>query len=419
MPTRSLPKPRIFISHSSHEPEAETVRNALVKCLKPDFDVKIDKELLKGGDDFREEIFHWINRAHGAVILFSSSALSSSWVKTEASILAWRRALDKTAFKLVPVLLSPVTRSDIEAKEFSPMRLSTLQLVRSDDPVKICQEVRASLQPLIKPSLPDTPFEKLVRKVAALLEKIKPAELLNTAVAMNLDTSDWAKEEEYPMLLAREMLERGLKKARIGIRQIDDFLGPDDTEKLIHLVAPVWVSIPAASAIPRIATEKDTKLRKLWVNGGDEDPEFTAGHFVRRACCRPPESCWPVLLVGPDSGEDEVGHYKRVIRELLKNRVVRHESASEVTIKKVLANREEDGEPVFVAFSPPGPDPDVIAALRTEFPTLTFFILTGTKASPPLASVQFLEPKLKEDEESNAFAEYLSAMSIIQNPGSV
>ena len=156
MPKPSLPKPRIFISHSAHEPEAENVRLALVKCLKRNFDVKTDKELLTAGQDFRENIFNWINQAHGAVILFSSSALTSPWVKTEASILAWRRVLDETAsFQLVPVLLSPVTQADIEAKEFSPMRLATLQLIRSDDPVKICKDVRAGLQPLIKPVLPD------------------------------------------------------------------------------------------------------------------------------------------------------------------------------------------------------------------------------------------------------------------------
>jgi hypothetical protein len=296
VPKRSLPKPRIFISHSAHEPEAEQVRLALIECLKPNFDVKTDKELQKAGDDFRERIFHWINRAHGAVILFSLSALESPWVRTEASVLAWRQALDATRlFKLVPVLLTPVTRADIEAKAFSPMRLATLQLVRSDDPVKICTDVHAGLQSLIKPSLPDTPFEKLVRKVASLLEKVQAADLLNAALAMDIDVSDWTREEEYPTLLGREMLERGLQRSIRGIREYDDFLGADNTEKLIELVAPVWVSIPAASAIPQIASSQDNASRRVWVNGGDQYPDFTSEHFVRRACCRPPESCWPVL----------------------------------------------------------------------------------------------------------------------------
>lgn len=417
MPKLSFPKPRIFISHSAHEPEAEKVRLALIKCLKRDFDVKTDKELLTGGQDFREEIFNWINQAHGGVILFSSSALTSPWVKTEASILASRRVLDKTAFQLVPVLLSPVTRSDIEAKEFSPMRLATLQLVRSDDPVKICKDVRAGLQPLLKPALPETPFEGLIRQVALLLKQVTAAELLSAADAMSVDVSNWTKEEDYPTLLAKEMLEHGLPKAVKGIRELDNFLDPAATEKLIELVAPVWVSLAAASRIPQIASMQDTTLRKLWVNGGgDEYSEFTAGHFVRRACCRPPQTCWPVLLVPPDSGEDDIGHYKRVIKESLKIRFLRNESASEVVLKEVLARKERDNEPIFVAFTPPGPDRDVIAALRAEFPTLTFFILTGYQAQAvPSPDVQFLQPELKAEDELAAYAEYINAISYRQD----
>ena len=414
MPKLSLPKPRIFISHSAHEPEAENVRLALVKCLNRNFDVKTDKELLTGGQDFRENIFNWINQAHGAVILFSSSALTSPWVKTEASILAWRRVLDKTAsFQLVPVLLSPVTRADIEAKEFSPMRLATLQLVRSDDPVKICKDVRAGLQPLLKPALPETPFEGLIRQVAWLLKKVTAAELLSAAYAMSINVSNWTNEEEYPTLLAKEMLEHGLPKAVKGIRELDNFLDADATETLIELIAPVWVSLAAASRIPQIASMQDTTLRKLWVNGGDDEyAEFTAGHFVRRACCRPPQTCWPVLLVPPDSGEDDAGHYKRVIKESLKIRLVRNESASEVVLREVLARKERDKEPIFIAFTPPGPDRDVIAALRDEFPTLTFFILTGYQAQAvPSPDMQFLQPELKAEDELAAYAEYINAIS--------
>lgn len=411
MPKRSLPKPRIFISHSAHEPETHNVLNELIKCLKPDFDLLVDKERLKGGDDFREEIFTWINRAHGAVVLFSSSALASTWVRTEASILSWRRTLDKS-FSLVPVLLSPVTRANVEAKEFSPMRLGTLQLIRSDDPAKICKDVGDALQRLLEAPLPDTPLEKLGRKVAFLFQKVDPAELLDAARVMNTDVSEWTDKKEYPRLLAREMLEHGLQRSVKAIRQLSFYLGDDDTQTLIELVAPVWVSISAASAIPRIATEQDKALRRLWVNGGDQFPEFTSEHFIRRACCEAPRACWPVLPVPFDSGEDDVERYKRIINESLKTRVVKVESAPDVVVKKVLEKKERDEEPVFVAFHPPGPEPEVIAALRAEFPTLTFFILTGNQtrnATLSLADVQFLEPKLREDEELEAYAEYLNA----------
>ena len=420
MPKRSLPKPRIFISHSAHEPEADKTLQQLVKCLKRDFDVLVDKQRLVAGQDFRAEIFSWINRAHGAVILFSSSALASQWVRTEAGILAWRHTLGKgKLFPLVPVLLSPVKRTDLEVKEFSPMRLTALQLVRSDDASNICKEVRNGLASLLQTPPADTPQEKLARKVAHLLKPIESAELFEAARAMGIDLSDWNDENEYAIRLAREMLDQGLPSAMKAVRELAYVLG-NNTGTLVELVAPVWVSISAASTIPEIATRTDKLSRRLWVNGGDEDPRFTADHFVRRACCRAPDESWPVLLVPPDSGEDEVGHYKRVIKELLKTRLLRVESANDKLVNNVLAKRDREDEPVFVAFPPPGPAKEVIAALRTEFSTVTFFILTGNQlgeAPGSLVDVQFLEPKLQVDEEFEAYSEYITARTYHQKSG--
>lgn len=416
MPTNSLPKPRIFISHSAHELEAETVLDALVACLKTKFDVLVDRQRLIAGQEWRDELFHWMHRVHGAVILFSSSALKSDWVRTEASVLSWRRALDRgKSFTLIPVLLSPVTPADLDAKEFSPMRLSSLQLVQSDNATTICNKALAGLQSLLNAPVPDTPLEKLGRKVAYVLRNIEAAELLNAARAMGTDLTDWSDSSEYATLLAREMLERGLPWAMRGIRELDDFLEPDETRKLVELIAPVWVSMRAASTIPQIAAREDYPLRRLWVNGGDiDEPGFTAKHFVRRACCRTPDTCWPVLHVPPHSGEDDVTHYKAVIHRLLKTHVVKVENAKDSVVKSVLTNRERDQEPIFVAFSPPGPDPQVMTALRAEFPTLTFFIMTGGQslgaAAGPVGEIQFLEPHLRVGEEEAAFTEYITAI---------
>lgn len=417
MPRRSLPKPRIFVSHSAHEPDASNILDELIKCLKPDFEVLVDRKRLVAGQDFREEIFSWINRAHGAVVLFSSSALVSQWVRTEASVLAWRHTLGKgKLFPLIPVLLSPIKRTDLDTKEFSPLRLTALQLVRSDDAKTICNKVREGLKPLLQSPPPDTPLEKLARKIAYLLRDVEPPELLNAARAMDTDFTGWNNEKDYPMLLAQEMLERRLQFSMKGIRELAGFHGDDKTETLIELVAPVWVSIPAASIIPQIATRTDKALRRIWVNAG-EYPAFTPGQFIRRACCREPQNCWPVLLVPPDGGEDEVGHYKRVIKELLRSKVLRLETAKDKELNEVLIRRDRDAEPVFVAFYPPGPTQDVLAALRAEFETLTFFILTGHQPSDAVSSVQFLEPRLQANEESDAYFEYITAKTYHQNSG--
>ncbi len=415
MPKPTLPKPKIFISHSAKEAEADKVLKGLVRCLKTDFDVLVDKERLKSGDDFREEILGWIKRAHGAVILFSANALSRPWVKNEASLLSSRRTLAKGKFILIPVLLSPVTRDDLESADLSPMQLAALQFVRSDNLKQICKQVREGLKSLLQPKLPPTPFEELLIRIVPLLRGVDENVLLTAANAMGVDVSDWSDAAEYPELLATQMLDHGLSTAGKAIRELQDFISPKTEEKLIELIAPMWVNLQAASALPRIATHTNQTLRRVWLNGGDEWPDFTAGHFVRRACSRAPDSCWPVLFVPSGAAEDELGYYRLIIRESLKTRLLRKENATDAEVRLLLGEREKNQEPIFVAFYPPGPASETLAALRTEFPTLTFFILTGNEAATELANfpgeVEFLDPRLAPGEEAAAYAQYITVRS--------
>jgi hypothetical protein len=410
-----LPKPRIFISHSAHEPEAKDVLNQLVASLEPNFKVLFDRGELIAGDEWRDKVFALMQQAHSAIILFSASTLASDWVRAEASILTWRQTLDRSkTFKVIPVLLEPVKRPDLEDKKFAPMRLTTLELVRTNDPAQIVQEVATGLRHLMKTQLPETPIEELEEKIARLIEEIKGPKLLNAARAMGVAVTEWDESSEYPRLLAREMLQRGLPSATKALRKLDDFLDPDATRTLIELIAPTWVSLHAASHIPRIAIHENTASRQFRVNGGDDDPDFTATHFIRRACCRTPRTCWPILLIPNNSGEDEVGYYKRAIRELIRVKVVKVEGAKDSLVQTILKNRDRDQEPIFIVFYPPGPGPDVIAALRAEFPTVAFFFLTGNK---PMGSTlgrrveaEMLEPELNPGEEEMAYAEYITAM---------
>jgi len=416
VPKPTFPKPKIFISHSAKESKAQTVLKALINCLKPDFEVLVDKERLKGGDDFREEILGWINRAHGAVILFSANALTRPWIKYESGLLSSRRTLAKgKSFTLIPVLLSPVTRDDLDSADFSPMQLAALHFVRSDNLKQICKQVRAGFSGLLQPKLPPTPFEELLIRIVPLLKTVDENVLLTAAIAMGVDVSDWTDAATYPELLATQMLMHGLTTAGKAIRELQDFVSPQTEERLIELIAPTWVNLQAASAIPRIATNSNQTLRRLWLNGGDDYPDFTAGHFVRRACSRAPDSCWPVLFVPSEAAEDELGYYRLVIRESLKTRLLRKENATDAEVRLLLGEREKNLEPIFVAFYPPGPSSEALTALRTEFPTLTFFILTGNEAANELANfpadVEFLEPKLAAGEEAAAYAQYITVRS--------
>lgn len=414
-----MTKPRIFISHSAKEPEAAAVLRRLVADLEPDFRVLVDQDRLSAdedqllaGQDWRAKLFYWMSQAHGAVIIFSKSALASDWVRAEASVLAWRRLMDQSKhFTLIPALLDPVKRADLEQKHFSPMRLTDLQLVRGDDAARIAAQVRAGLGHLLKGRPPETLIEKLERKIARLLRDVDAPELEGAARAIGADTGAWAADADPRVMLAAEMLRRGLPSVVKVFVELDVFLKRDARRELVNLITPTWVDLRAASGIPEIAARQGAQ-RTLWVNGGRPGvEEFTGNSFVRRACARSPELAWAVLPVPNAAGEDAVGYYKHAIRKQLQSHVVKVEDAKDEEIRFVLARKERDKEPVFLLFTPPAPDPEVLAELRREFPTLTFFLLTGDCVAGGAEGAEFLRPELQADEEQNAYEEFRYALT--------
>jgi len=414
-----MTKPRIFISHSAKEPKAAEVLSRLINDLEPDFRVLVDQERLStdedqllAGQDWRAKLFYWMSQAHGAVILFSESARESDWVRAEASVLAWRRLMDQGKhFTLIPALFAPVTRVDLEAKRFSAMRLTDLQLVRSEDVARVSRQVRAGLEHLLKGKPPETLIEKLERKIARLLRDVDAPELEGAASAIGADPDEWGADADPKLMLAAEMLRRGLPSVSRVIIELDVSLTRDARRELINLVTPTWVDLRAASGIPEIAAREGAR-RMLWVNGGHPGAEeFTGNSFVRRACARSPDLAWAVLPVPNAAGEDAVGYYKQAIRKQLQSHVVKVEGAKDDEIRSVLARKERDREPVFLLFTPPAPDAEVLDELRREFPTLTFFLLTGDCAVSGLPDAELLRPELQAGEEQDAYAEFKYALT--------
>jgi 8-oxo-dGTP pyrophosphatase MutT (NUDIX family) len=111
----------IFISHSAKDEDAKAVLTALYRRLsREDFEVLLDRERLAAGSEWRIELFAWLKRCHGAVILFSQDALRSSWVLQEATILNWRRIYEPD-FVIIPVYLPPVKPSDLDTDWFAAL----------------------------------------------------------------------------------------------------------------------------------------------------------------------------------------------------------------------------------------------------------------------------------------------------------
>src|ERR1043165_1633099 len=120
-----MPAPRIFISHSSQD-DPVLLRQLHDALEGAGYRVLMDKARLEPGAGWRNEIYLWIQRAHGAVILLSEAASRSDWVYFEITALAQRKWLEGD-FRLVPVLIPPVTNTLLGEKRFEPFDLARLQ----------------------------------------------------------------------------------------------------------------------------------------------------------------------------------------------------------------------------------------------------------------------------------------------------
>ena len=165
---RVVPAPRIFISHSAHEPEARQLLKKIAAGLKKaGFVVLLDRKRLKAGSEWRPEIYTWMGLCHGAVVLLSPSALRpESWVSTEATILRWRKALDPR-MELVPILLPPVTHRELKGGPLGRIAINEIHAARGA--AALVSDLKKRFRPLVH-SLPETTLQDWVQVVAKAVE---------------------------------------------------------------------------------------------------------------------------------------------------------------------------------------------------------------------------------------------------------
>lgn len=139
------PKPRVFISYSFGDDDADTNRSLLdelTRALDPDFEVLVDRSLTVGYGAWTA-ITGWIEESDAGLLLLSGAALRSTGVSRELDMFLSRAKRDPE-FRIVPVLVPPVRPADLEdTPELRALR--SHQLVGGDDIDAIIRNVRAAL----------------------------------------------------------------------------------------------------------------------------------------------------------------------------------------------------------------------------------------------------------------------------------
>ena len=392
---------RVFISHSAKEPAASAALDDLSNRLKQaHHTVLLDRERLKPNMAWRQEIHTWMALCHATVVLFSPSALTSDWVKKEATITSWRRSLDP-AFIFIPVLIPPVRRANLEEHGFGPLALGEIEFGQPGAMSEIADRLSALIG-----TIPETPMDGWIAKLSLVLvevEKRNPEVLRRAAAAAGVDL-EWDPALSASDRLARRLIHAEPEAITAVVERFADVLPSYEKalSEMVEVLVPAWVDPVAVADVPDVAG-RPGQPRTIVINGTEP---WVGETYVKRAGLGTRR--WEIVQANNVAGEDADQQVDRIVEEILESArgpvQVGSDAPLEAVLKQVakLSVRNR-----FFAVIPSGHTltTDQVAALQERLQPFTLVLLTGP--DPELTMVKesqavVLSPMLVEGVEAKA-----------------
>jgi hypothetical protein len=407
-----MPAPRIFISHSAHEPEARQLLEDLAAGLEQSgFVVLLDRARLAPGSRWRAEIYTWMGLCHAAVVLLSPSALrAESWVSTEVTILGWRMALDPRML-LIPVLVPPVTRRKLKRGALGRIAINEIQAA-PNDPEALVAELTRRFESLLQvcPTTTLEPWVRIIAEAVADAERRNPRMIEEAAAAVGRQLPVWEPGVAAREQLAREMLGWEPAAIRMAVEYLCCSIEDDPLERMIQILGCLWVDPQAVARIPEVASGPEPG-RVIALNATNA---WTAKMYVKRAACSIPS--WAVLPAPNQSGEDQATRISKEIRQAMVDRF----GLEGYTPKQINSwLRDKWARPVVVLLDAEGLDQEIVAEVRREWPAPVLLLLTGDRAVAPELGAEGQAPLLTLPDldrvvEQDAWDNYLVLRNLIK-----
>jgi hypothetical protein len=390
-------KPRVFISHSAKESLASETIEALYDELSGRFDVFLDRERLRGGDWWQDEIYRALASCHAAVLVLSDAAVNDSyWVGHEASILSLRAHVEPN-FVVVPAFLPPVTPADLGSRQWEPRNLAAIQGVQGNDPAALARQVNGLLDPVATRYDASAPGFRLEQHVAGQLETVPERVVELAACCVELDVTAWTARGDKHAALAQRLLAADLHRLYDAAAELHVH-DPVTARNVFSLAAPSWVHPDAAAALLSVV-ESDQLPKAAAVNSDAED---TCRMYVRRADYR---LQLDVLGLGQD--ERAEAELSAGIRAALLELYGLEEPDD---VNEVLSR-----DPAVLIVPHPPPARDAVDGALRPYSNITLFFMTGAEGRPILESsglsyAVYLEPELEPARERSSLTAFRSGM---------
>lgn len=401
---------KIFISHSSKTDANREILEQVCKALPNDFTVLVDNRIEPSSEWF-PCLNEYMMECHAAIILLSTAALESDWVKAEAAVLCSRKRCEKD-FKLFWIPLDSMNPEDINKDNyFKTIRLSDIQSIRDFDNtdemvIKLLNHLQIlSLEP------PTTPFDELVILIRDVLKKLNAEN--DTLESIWQSLKDEAKStKDHADAIARLLLrepEHIFIRLRTLIEKLAHILSKQQAETLIKIIQGQWVN-PAAASLLNIAR---TDNHPVAING-IEIANFTGDCYARKAWPYPQE--YTLIPAGKD-------YSLKGIKETLEGTL----GKSAVSQSRKEERVKNYKHPLLLVFSMPDntnqseyqtlgfPEESFIQEIKGEYPNITIVLETGLQIPESLQYVLPLKPLLEDGMESKQCGDYEDVSYYVQH----
>jgi hypothetical protein len=414
-------RPRIFISHSAKEQEAQTLCRAISRHLNTDdFEVLWDQANLQTSDAWRPAIDEWIWRCDAAILVISQAATESRYVAYEAALLR-QRWKHRAQFLIIPIWC-PGVDEKLLTDRMGALQLSEIQTNlklaawpanAANDPAafdSVCRQAVSLLTTLKSKLQARSNAEDLLIKDLNLGTPSEDA-LAAIAADFNLPPMPSGAKLDLATVLARRILDFD---AALGAQRFQALLAAIDTMKaamtdsrdrvprIVNLVAPFcWVTPAAAARLTALSSLPPATVRAVaWKRSW---PLSERMYLYRGYCTRSP-ALIRIANVSDTAGGTSVAILAHIQSVLAKE--VCRQPASDIQLAAKIKDLTRQGVPVFLLLPARAVDATILAEVSKRWPEVCMFLfgeeLDEVQLREQFPGVEFVDPAPEFQDESDA-----------------
>ncbi|MFI1844957.1 toll/interleukin-1 receptor domain-containing protein [Streptomyces microflavus] len=432
---------RIFISHGAgRDADVRSVlENIVPRLTASGYDVFVDVEKLRAGDEWHEVLYREMYRCDAAIVLLGPETVAAPrWVRREAEVLVGRFKVGGLA-AVLPGIVGDVSTAEARKQGFDAL-LSIQAAVwqtpdgerpKGADTLTVADRIMAQFSPQDLRSANPGARDWALR-VARYLESARrrsPESLLDAARRLGLSEEELVHVSARigaELFLSHRMLSGSLtEELPTAVGWLKPALGADQLRQLSAEVLPSWVDHESARRLlPAAATSGPAPAAGSPVLVFNAYEEWTVEQYVRRAVCNAPDAySFGALERGLPTDDSSPAEALETACRTALRQVFRVPPRMPLDSRTV---RPKDGTLSYLVLSAADHATEDLAvvtgSLRRDFPWLTVVILTGGAEPGPVAGIAdtvVVVPPITVETELAAYKLKRRLDAVVQDSGTL